>query len=263
MMKWKLKALVAAATLALVGPAHATIADSTSGNGELFFSIYDNTTQTSYTRDLGVTVDSFVAVAGGNTVSAPAFLSYAADATLSTFLAGFGSTSSLLWNIGAMDGVGSNRYMTTAASMPGTTLTNQNLKNLKGGGDQFLSNTNPLGSHPTLANGSNTASVTANGDPAWAGGALWGNNWGGNANFVDTATGLGNSNSFWLLFQNGTNNAVNSLYSAVGTWNLASNGDLTFGTPAAVPVPAAVWLLGSGLFGLVGVARRRQGKLAA
>ena len=27
---------------------------------------------------------------------------------------------------------------------------------------------------------------------------------------------------------------------------------------AAVPVPAAVWLFGSGLLGLVGVARRRQ-----
>lgn len=30
-------------------------------------------------------------------------------------------------------------------------------------------------------------------------------------------------------------------------------------TPSAVPVPAAVWLLGSGLIGLVGVARRKKG----
>ena len=29
-------------------------------------------------------------------------------------------------------------------------------------------------------------------------------------------------------------------------------------TPSAIPVPAAVWLFGSGLLGLVGVARRRK-----
>jgi hypothetical protein len=35
-------------------------------------------------------------------------------------------------------------------------------------------------------------------------------------------------------------------------------GDLNPKSPAAVPVPAAVWLFGSGLVGLVGVARRRK-----
>jgi len=36
-------------------------------------------------------------------------------------------------------------------------------------------------------------------------------------------------------------------------------GDMSFsGTVSAVPVPAAVWLFGSGLLGLLGVARRRQ-----
>lgn len=35
-----------------------------------------------------------------------------------------------------------------------------------------------------------------------------------------------------------------------------SGGDIT--APAVIPVPAAVWLLGSGLIGLVGVARRKK-----
>ena len=35
-------------------------------------------------------------------------------------------------------------------------------------------------------------------------------------------------------------------------------GDFRFAAASAVPVPAAVWLFGSGLFGLLGVARRRK-----
>ena len=34
--------------------------------------------------------------------------------------------------------------------------------------------------------------------------------------------------------------------------------NLSFAEVSAIPVPAAVWLFGSGLLGLVGVARRRK-----
>ena len=44
--------------------------------------------------------------------------------------------------------------------------------------------------------------------------------------------------------------------------NFQANFNLHGLTPAAVPVPAAVWLLGSGLLGLVGVARRKSKKAA-
>ena len=42
-----------------------------------------------------------------------------------------------------------------------------------------------------------------------------------------------------------------------GTWSLDAGGTLTYGGVSAVPVPAAVWLFGSAMLGLVGVARRR------
>ena len=58
----------------------------------------------------------------------------------------------------------------------------------------------------------------------------------------------------------------------IGGWDLKKNAaDAFFGspavlqglilagpTPAAVPVPAAIWLFGSGLLGLVGIARRKK-----
>ena len=41
-------------------------------------------------------------------------------------------------------------------------------------------------------------------------------------------------------------------------YSLHLEGTIAAGTPAEVPVPAAVWLFGSGLIGLAGIARRRK-----
>lgn len=45
-----------------------------------------------------------------------------------------------------------------------------------------------------------------------------------------------------------------------GCVSTAGNAGAACGAPAVIPVPAAVWLFGSGLLGLVGVARRRKGE---
>ncbi len=61
------------------------------------------------------------------------------------------------------------------------------------------------------------------------------------------------------------NNGTGNIQSYVlGNVSMADNGTVTFtgnGGPPPVPLPAAVWLFGSGVLGLVGVSRRR--KLAA
>ena len=83
--------------------------------------------------------------------------------------------------------------------------------------------------------------------------------------------------SAWTAYWNGTefnqgNNAATGTYDAVTgayelTWGSyisggAFDGQTGYwkinGTASVVPVPAAVWLFGSGLLGLVGVARRRK-----
>ncbi len=65
-----------------------------------------------------------------------------------------------------------------------------------------------------------------------------------------------------LYSVNTANGAATSLNSGTGYGtgpiHFGEDGGLTFAPAAVVPVPAAVWLFGSGLLGLIGVARRQR-----
>ena len=79
---------------------------------------------------------------------------------------------------------------------------------------------------------------------------------------ADTAS-LGDTAEFELALWDGAvfNYVTNFTAIVEGNWYSISFGDVTGEIQgvdlAPVPVPAAVWLFGSGLLGLVGVARRR------
>jgi len=84
-------------------------------------------------------------------------------------------------------------------------------------------------------------------------------------NFNDTALFgfateglLGGSASFYWLGIDDFDNNISLDPQLIGSWSSLSDGTLTFNSVSAVPVPAAVWLFGSGLMGMVGVARRRK-----
>ena len=71
-------------------------------------------------------------------------------------------------------------------------------------------------------------------------------------NLFDTLATDGVMTFYW-----GTNfNSEGSYYTEIASFNYVGNGQ--FDSPNSVPVPAAVWLFGSGLIGLVGVARRKK-----
>jgi hypothetical protein len=73
---------------------------------------------------------------------------------------------------------------------------------------------------------------------------------------------LGSSATLYGMTTSGPNGNTLLSYS-LGQASLSADGSLlTFtGNPATtVPLPAAVWLLGSGLLGLAGVGRRRAAK---
>lgn len=72
---------------------------------------------------------------------------------------------------------------------------------------------------------------------------------------------VGTALNFFNVTQNGrSNDNVNEYANSNGNgfWFLSSTGDLTWNVPAPVPLPAAAWLLASGLAGLGAISRRRR-----
>ena len=90
---------------------------------------------------------------------------------------------------------------------------------------------------------------------------------------LDTA-GAGRFEGAWTVAMQGSldqllnilrGNVETNTFARVGGVLLASNGQLTIGNPgpAAVPLPAGLVLFGSGLIGLIGIARRSFARTAA
>jgi len=92
----------------------------------------------------------------------------------------------------------------------------------------------------------------------------------GNWSNIDFNVGTGKSDGFTSALASGTWNPLTNAYTlswfstidnSVGGPCLPTNctAEFTFeGTANAVPLPATVWLFGSGLIGLIGVARRKK-----
>jgi hypothetical protein len=217
----------------------------------------------SYTRDLGIQMSAFTGTAN---------ITSGTDANWSTFLGMVSDPSTLLWNVVAGDSVGGAalelNYFATSNTAP-TTIDNAFNTQL----NQFNTINNYIGNVNTadgtggnFAANASTIIENATNPTAYAGGGTFGSKFGGKETAFSTTALLGQDMSFFLL-QNSDTTASHAIkvtqfgsVDGFGIMNLAANGTLTYSvpTPSAVPVPAAAWLFGSGLAGMVGVARRKN-----
>ena len=269
-MKLKLKLVVAAMAFTVTSQAFAGIADGSTGNGELFFSIYDSVAQTSYVRDLGIDMNTFIA--NGST---PGYSqSFTADAFLTSTYGNL-SNPNLLWNVAALDStggtvVGGQRYLSTTNASVATiqNTSNNNLTTGFRGVNEYVNATNTKAADLDFTTNHSSAATAADGLAYFGSGFK--NDWQGQAKFDSTAV-VGQSLGFFALQASSTVGlgkiSATQFKSADGNaaWTLGANGTLSYSVPApaAVPLPAAVWLLGSGLIGMVGVARRKSTKSVA
>jgi hypothetical protein len=230
------------------GVAHADIVPYSSGDGSLYFNLLDVTNQKSYVLDLNIPISTFNG-SGSYTISA--------DGLLTSFLST--GSGNYIWSVFGGDSTGttagSTTYFTTSTNLGSVTPPNNIRLYTLYGDEAYLTNINAV-----LPDDDSVLSlVSNNGTPTYYTTQV--QTWNNTGDFTANQTGFGSIGFFSLTTNGGTtafnggNNPVTRV--AFGNWTLASNGTLSYGETSVVPIPAAVWLLGSGLLGFAGIGRRK------
>ncbi|MGH8488905.1 MAG: VPLPA-CTERM sorting domain-containing protein [Gammaproteobacteria bacterium] len=224
----------------------------------MFFSIVNLEDNVSAIVNLGTTHQAFL--------NNPQALSFSDD-RLTAFVNAAADKSQLLWNVGSFNnGQDLNRRGFLSTGRNGVPCCNT-VPSFYGadGEDQTYNAYSGAGRYMDLWNISgrvtndNYAEATAL-DPFYHRTTNWGPQWGGVIGPL-TEGDLNASMEFWFLHVDPDNFFDTSIVEqqTLGQWRLTQ---LALGGPVAlnfqpIPVPAAVWLLGSALLGMATIARRR------
>jgi len=259
-MKFKLLAI--AAVMAVSGAANAApIANPATGNGGLFFSIWDGAN--SYTRNLtdatnpNMTIDGFNALVGTGLVN----LTWTADTLFTSFLS-TADLASLQWNVVAGEKMGAPRILETFTAPKPPLGQNANIIRTL------------AGSTTTVVNTLNLSLVSANsatfavGTPGYAGDPGFSTTAGGGLNFSNGGTLANSSFATGLNFMRIDAGATGIAKSVYTTYAVAGNDVKLYLDSAnalhiaAVPEPETYAMLMAGL-GLMGAIARRRNKKSA
>jgi hypothetical protein len=290
-MKFRMKAMVAALLLGTAGTASAGIATGIDGNGELVFGLMDRHRAISYLRDLGIRKGDFLNNNVTGVTRSNTLFSWTPDPLLASFLADSaanpaGSTP-LQFFVMANDNLGPRSFFTTGVGTTAPALASNEIRALTTNVQDALAQSNLMGTHPTVAHGSNTSTA---GFSYLIGMHGTHNNYGGRTGMLTAAAAIGTPLHFFevlgdsvgtalrtpIRFDGNTATTQGAATEVLATWQFLTapteftfvneHGALVTQTFAAntlvyhmpnIPVPAALPLLLSGLGLLAFIARRR------
>jgi hypothetical protein len=271
-MKTILRFAVAGALMAGYATAQAQSLPS-SGSSDLWLFVSDSTAKTTFAEDTGVQLSSLVGgpyTTGASLASKPAGFSVAASTALTTYLnAASASGHALEWAVLGSQYDGSNGPNDPGNQVAGTALTvfdfaTGTSANTKVKGMTFANNA-------TIGAGFNGDMQSLEAAGYTAGGTSYQLQ---NVNYNVWGEGTGAVGGSTNLYGAGLDQAGVALNQAVSLFGVTGNGNalklqsyllgsnLTLNSAgvlsvSSVPLPAAVWLFGSGLLGLIGVGRRK------
>lgn len=274
MTSLKLKSLVIAVALAAAGTTQAAIVTdgynggaglgTGTGAGELMFSILDPVANQSLILDMNLTVNTF-----RNSNASLINTFSVTDSVFQGFLSAHSADwSQMRWNLGGLSnsGLGPNAGILTTNGNAGATIN----PTVQGpvDGNALTSAMGSIENYANLNNPSLSPNAAISNSVAATGymGGSWGSNFGGSFFFSNEQTGFGGPGQLMSFIALGSTDVsdlsgtpISTTYSN-GRWVVDPTlGQVSYvGQVSAVPVPAAVWLFGSGLLGLVGISRRRR-----
>ena len=287
-------AVIAAIAVAGAGAAHAaniSVPLPSTGSSDLLLFINDTSTGSTYTRVLTNTVGSLFSYGSAPAGTQGAITSYMGDANFSINAGADATEQSFVSNATTAGdtlqwGIIAGAY-TTPTSTPGNAVALATASNVVSGtltpgsadasvynvaestlANTMLSTGSGLGKDITKLTGGSAQDAFGNATTKGIFGTSSSQS-GTNLTFYGAGVqmsglSLGSSSTLYAM----TASPGNNVYAySLGTITLSADGTtLTFtGNTGntAVPLPAAVWLLGSGLVGLAGIGRRRAAKVAA
>jgi hypothetical protein len=285
MMSFKLKALAAALGIAVTGfggNAIAGIAPAGTGNGELFLTVWDQAGNKSYTRDLGVFIDSYgtqnaTGAFTTNVDGSPSFTqSFVADANWASFV-GTSSAADIAnwrWSVTGYDNAGTPAInqvravytsvtddQARAADPSSNLLSNSKLSSVIAKQDPGIANLNQADTDPAANNSYIVTDPSRFGYAGYFDGIYL-----TDAPQLSPWATVGTAMNFIYATRSSSQNTPEARFFTYGTpvggpsqWLLGANGTVNFAASVApIPEPGEWAMLLAGLVVVGSIARRRM-----